>query len=706
MHDMAIVSLPWSDLASPPAAPALLRGIAESHGFSIVTRDFNVAFKRLFCNDNQTRFEEFQDYFLSTNIQNHDAYHIVDKFYDYVVDEISAIPAKYIGISVFSVWTHKTTIQICQRLREKYPDVKIVVGGKGLTTLPHLSVWNLITSSEKILNFHQILVKKKLVDFTILGDAEDAVIDFLSEDPANDFSKWNQPRSALLEYPFSNFDDYELDQYIGLASKIQLPVISSKGCVRNCDFCDVAAQFARFQSKDGKRLAEEIIFLSKKYKIYEFAMTDSIMNGNMKSLRQALEHLAAYNDSVDDQQKVKLAGNWICRLPGNLKPDFFDLMAKAGVIHLAVGAEHGSDRVLEIMNKKTTVAGLYYELEQLDRVGIQCVLNNITGHWAETHDDFLIHLDMILKNGPMYANRTISAVMLGSGYSVLKNTPSDAEREKNGLITTQDNFSFLWYTPKNPNLTIKTRLARWYILYKASLGLKIPLLTAYSYALSMRNRLEESFESSKDFYSKHVDFDNYHTCPSIDLIKELDQYLLSRIKHLFPSTKLVIDLEASEYNGQPKLLIKHNENVLFDDSLSQGHHLLEFDFDYDYSADSLTLEMYNKEKNDTLVDEHGNIVADKFIKFHKFVIDKIDLFEDLHYYYHHVQYTDSDGNPTDVVAGFYGNNKLIIQFQAPFWKHFMNKRFDNVRSWEANSDLVKLNDLVEEIKTYMEKYEY
>lgn len=705
IYDMIMASIPWTDLSSPPAAPALLKGIAKTYNFSIIVRDFNIDFKRKFCDNDQSKFEEVQDYFLSSDTHTHQSYQMIDRFYDYVVDELTKVSARYIGISVFSVWTHKSTLEICKRLKQKNPNCQIVVGGRGLSTLPHLSIWSSITSGEKLLNFYQILSKKKIVDYTILGDAEDAIVDLFKGNPEQDFVNQNETKSATLEYPFSDFDDYELYQYVGLASKIQLPVISSKGCVRACDFCDVGAQFTRFRSKQGRRIAEEIIYLSQKYKIYEFAMTDSIINGNMKSLKEALECLADYNARAPDAKKVKLAGNWICRFPGNIKSDFFDLMYRAGVIHLTVGAEHGSDRVLKIMNKKSSVAGLLYELEHLERTGIQCILNNITGHWAETYDDFLEHLDMILKLGPLYANRTISSMMLGSGYSVLKNTPSDIERERNGLITTQDNFSFLWYTPKNPNLTIKTRLARWYILYQIAMLLKIPLLTGYSYALQMRNRLKESFQTSVDFYAKHL-VENYQTCPSIELADKWQQYLSDRIKELFPTTKLTISLQASEHNGLPRLLIKHNDKILFDDELSAGGHVLNFEIQYNYDFDQITAEMTNKGPNDTSIDASGNIVADKFIKFNTFIIDRIDLLKELHYYYNNIDYVNSTGQSTQVCAGFYENDRLIMEFTAPFWRHFMEKRFDNTRAWEANSDPGKLSQLIDEVKTFIGRYKY
>ena len=83
----------------------------------------------------------------------------------------------------------------------------------------------------------------------------------------------NVPTNNKLTYPYSNFDDYNLVTYrIGGSGLTQLPVYGSKGCVRACDFCDVAVQFGKFQQKDAQHLADEMVFLAHKYNIYNFAI--------------------------------------------------------------------------------------------------------------------------------------------------------------------------------------------------------------------------------------------------------------------------------------------------------------------------------------------------------------------------------------------------------------------------------------------------
>ena len=705
-HDMVLINLPTSDLMVPPCAPAVLKGIAESHGFKIKNHDFNVDMFRKICKSNQEHYENLQNYFLLEGPHSQDLLDQVDQFYDYVIDWLSQQRTRYIGISVFSVYTHTSTFELCARIKKHYPEWKIVLGGKGLTTTPYLTVFNELNGIEKVMEFHQIMMKRNLVHHTIIGDAEDSLTEFLAGKSYLPDS-WSKASSPTLSYPFSNFDDYDFNSYRGILSRIQLPVISSKGCVRSCDFCDVAAQFSKFQSKDGTRLAEEIIYLSNRYGLNEFSLVDSIANGNMKSLRACLEVLAEYNQSLPDDKKIMMAANWIARPPGSIKPEFFDLMAKAGLTQVSIGAESGSDHVLEAMAKKTTVSGLLYELDQMQRVGISSNMNNIASHWSERYSDFLEHVDWMLRLGPYMATRTVVALDISTGYSTLRHTPATDNREKNQLITSDDNFSFFWYTPINPNLTLKTRLARWYIQYSIGRYLGMPLLNRKRYVDNMLVKLQESFDRGREFIHTHVDKQNYTPCPSIDLVDTWQQYVDNRAQELFPSTILQLEVKSTSCNGNPRLFIKYNGEMLYYNELPQGHSTVEVDINYDFADQSMIeIGMDNKNINDTEVDAHGNIVADKHILLNSIKIDNIDLLKNSDYFYKQIEYVENNTKLSVGRPGFFHNSQMNIEFRAPYWKWYINGQLANSMEWQPVLNDAEIPKLLEDIKSYIYKYEY
>lgn len=704
-NDMLLITIPWADLDTPRVAPALLKGIAESHGYTIKTRDLNIDFKSSICGNDNNIYLDKQEYFISVgNKPDPD----VEKFYDLCIDEIKKENFKYLGISVFSVYTHKATYELCLKLREKLPQVKIVLGGRGLAVKPHGAMNHYHDEMQRKIPFHKIMKEKNLYDEIIIGDAEDAIIDLFSGQKSSDELSWHVVKNNTLDYPFANFDDYELKKYSGIGGKPQLHVISSKGCVRRCDFCDVGWQFKKFKSKDGNRMAEEIIFLSEKYNITEFATADSILNGNMKTLKVALERLAEYNENKTDDKKIKWGGNWICRPRGRVTPEFFNLMYKGGCRHLNVGAEHGSDAVLEAMDKKTNIDGLMYELEQMYRVGIQCGLNNIVGHWSETYQDWLNHLDMFIKLGPYFANRTVTQLMLGVGFAVLSDTPVLLNSHINGVESDDDNFSMVWYTRKNNNLTFKTRIARLTNIYRFVIDHKIPVMPLYQMLLSAKNRYKESITKGNQFISTRVDKSQYKECKSVELMKnkkKFDDMMTNRIFELHPKAKIKLVVKSFEAKGQPGIQIKTSETVI-KKILPEGEHTLEFEFKNN-NMNNFEISAFNINRYDTILDTNGKILKDKRIEITQFIIDKIDILQDKEYYYKHTQYFEGKKKLDIAKPGlFLPGDRLIVSYEKVFWSHFLKTRFGNEMSYRIKDNITLCYPLLEELESISNRYEY
>lgn len=695
MTDMFLINLPWADMQVPYCAPAILKGIADSAGYVIKTQDFNVDFRHTVC-ASQKEFEDLQEYFLTDDNSFNPQ---IDKLYQLIINRIKEVDARYLGISVFSVYTHKSTLELCRRIRQQMPECKIVVGGKGLNAFSHYSILPELSTSERLEMFGRILKRKQLVDYTIIGDAEDAIIELLSGKLTGDGFDWHAPKSSNLEYPFSNYDDYQLDKYSGIMGRPQLVVVSSKGCVRDCDFCDVAVQFARFQSKDGKRLAEEMIYLANKHNVYELATADSILNGNIKELKKTLEVLAEYNDNSAEDKKIKWGGNWICRPRMSIKPDFFKLMKKAGCTHLTVGAESGSDRVLEIMRKKTTVDGLYYELEQMEQNGIQCMINHVIAHWSETYNDFVDHIIMTIKLCEWYAKNVVTSMMLGGGFHTLRDTPAVNNKEFNNLVTAEDNYSFVWYTPNNPSLTIKARMARLLTIYSICSDYNVVMINGYSDLLSAKNRMISTFEQGKELIERLRPSD-VQKCPSISLLDNYQELVEKQIQTTYKTGKIQLTVEAS--NG-PKLNITYGDKVLYDYTLPDGITDIELGFELDYTPGAeLSLAMTNKGPNDTLVGADGEILSDKYIKFHGVKVDNIDIFKDMGFWYYSMTYIQEGVKLDRALSGFWKNSKITLPMAGPFWPGYLKTKSSG--SWQVNQeDLLKV---ISDIKNFIDSYPY
>jgi hypothetical protein len=680
--DMFLISVPYADFSSPPCGPAVLKGIAESHGYTVQCHDLGIDFVNFMCDYPDLDAITVMSTWINAHDPNGEYNSIIDKFYDHCVNEILKVKCRYLGISVFSLYHHRFTLELCERLKQIDHDFEIVIGGKGISVRYGAAIENSITKLETMLEFHQILKKRKLIDYAIVGDAEDAIVDLLAGNFAKDNDTRQAPSERNLVYPFSNFDDYDIARYgsPGMGFK-QLPVVSSKGCVRSCDFCDVGVHFAKFQSKDGARLTEEMIFLSQKYRIFSFALQDSIANGNMKSLTRMCETLAEYNQKAPPEEKITWAANWIARPPMSIKPAFFDLMAASGCESLVIGAESGSNYVLEAMRKKTSVEGLFYEIDQMDRCGIKVNINLIIGHWSERWVDFVDTLDMTLKLAYFEAKGTVTGFQIGGGFHALENTLA-ADYEYSGVVKNSANWEIMWWSNRNPDLTAKARFARIYMFWKMANDLN---MGRYYDVFSSGNvellplviGLEQARDDWKTFYQPLIPEDYQATCPSLQLVDRMPEFMAERLQNLFPSTVIKLGVDSYSCNGDPELFVRYNNQDIFVKSLTEGSYDFEIPLDYDYAQKPQLLEIGMRGKNlntDTEVDSDGNILKDKRIILRALEIDNIDCFSRHALYYQRSVYTEEGLVIEQARPGFFKNSSIAWQFEAPFWRKVLTSK--------------------------------
>lgn len=704
--DMLLLSVPYSEMSYPPCGPAVLKGIAESHGYIVLTRDLAVDFDQFMNQYPDVDRVEVMSTWVTAFDQSHRYYALIQDFYKHCVREISKVRCRYLGLSVFSGHQHRFTFDLCELIKHTAHEYRVVLGGKGCSVHHNVAIKNLIRPTEKYLEFYQIMQRRQLTDQVVIGDAEDAIVDLLSGDLAATDTSRKTPKVTDLSYPFSNFDDYDFDFYgnaeIGFR---QLPVVSSKGCVRSCDFCDVGAHFVKFQSKNGVRLAEEMIYLRNKYNVFSFALQDSIANGNMKSLREMCNHLAEYNKDKSKEQRIRWAGNWIARPPGNIKPAFFDLLAASGCESLVIGAESGSNRVLEFMQKKTTVEGLFYELEQMDRCGIQVQVNTIVGHWSELYEDFVDSVDMILKLAQYHAKGTVTGLISNSGFMVLENTPA-SRYQYSGIHKETGDWVMLWYSDKNPGFTARARFARLYATWKIYKLLHISAFNANETLTPVIEGMIDLRDQWQDFYRPLLAPDHQPCAQSVALLNQVDAFLQQRLQVLFPSTMVSVTLKASACNGDPRFYIKYNDLVLYENTLSAGTHTIAVPLTYDYNTQDHCLQfgMNNKQSGqDTEVDAQGNIVADKRIIIESLIIDGIDIVKNVDLYYKHSEYCDQGQIQPIAAPGFYSNASIAWRFQAPFWRKVLEHRAD-VFSHEYGAQ--RTDGLLEQMRAEIDRLQY
>ena len=499
MYDIIFCSLPFGNIDHIYNAPAILKGVVKSHGYKAKTVDFSLMLFDI-CNNDTFIFDQVQTYFISPNLDKNEYQTYIDKFYDECLDFFKSNPTQYIGLSVLSIYTHKSTYELLIKLKSSGISSKIILGGRGIKIPIFAPVYNNLqpSAAEKILTFGNFILKRKLADSCIIGDGEDAILDILADKQNAD----HQHISEQFRTPVPDYEDYNFSKYL-TNNRIILPVTGSKGCVRDCDFCDIKFQFGKYRYRSGKDIATEILELSKMYDVTQFQFTDSLVNGGLKPFKEFLEIIAEYNDNNPDR-KISWSGQYICRPAAQTPEEIYYLMAKSGAEGITIGAESGSDNVLAHMNKKTTVQALFDELEQFRKYGITCTILTFVGHWSETEDDFIEHCKMFIKLAPYVRSGTVAGILGGVTMAMLDGTPSMFDKDLNQITLSDFNKDQIWIAKQNKSSTFKERVKRRLIIDKICKKLNLLTINDSEFFLYMKNIINTQHEQINEFYDQHL----------------------------------------------------------------------------------------------------------------------------------------------------------------------------------------------------------
>lgn len=426
-----------------PLAPALLKSCLMEAGFTAKTLDLNKEFRLQFppamVSEILTMYSSFG---FNLKKSTHDRYQEV---MESEAARILAMGARWIGLSAFSYHSHQFIEDLCWYLKKSDPNCKIMVGGSNIDMVKYDFPRGWIYG----------MLESELIDTACLGEGEQVIIDIVRNDLTGVQKQIQLLNSDLASLPVPNFDDYDQSLY-GEPGMAQVPITASKGCVRACNFCDVAKMWPKFKYRKGEEVANEIIELHTKYNVSKFRFTDSLINGGLKPFRIMNEILAERLP-----QGVNYWGQFVCRSKRDMPPRDFELMKRGGCTWVGIGIESGSERVRDHMKKQFSNEDIHYTASELIRNNIVQQWNIFVGYPTETEEDFQDTLDLL----DQYAQYTdlVKIVPIGL-FKMIPGTPIVGAHyiDELGIVFDQETSSDdAWTVATNPSNTLEERYSRW-----------------------------------------------------------------------------------------------------------------------------------------------------------------------------------------------------------------------------------------------------
>lgn len=428
-NKVIIATVPWTDTNAPLMAPAVLKANLAHHDIQSIAIDLNAEVRQLM--KSHARRDSILKFFLTEQVDR-EAKYAIREILNYMTDRLLASSPTWILLSLLTYLSQNATRWLCFCLRQKNPQVKIVIGGPGAFVS--------LTSFD---NYAQTLRYQKLIDHFVAGDGEVSVVKLLQGQKQYggvDGTDWHQ-MATLNDQPIPDFSDYDWSLY----DVKRISIVGSRGCVRKCTFCDIHEHWSRYQWRSGQDIFREMQHQSKNYGISIFSFSDSLVNGNQKEFRSLLTLLAEHNTEFAHQQ-IQWTGSFIVRPRAQMPETDWHLIAKSGAIMLNVGVESFVEHIRYHIKKKFSNADLDFALQMAQKYDIAMTLLMIVGYATETRQDFEQQLHWVRHNRH-YANRPVKMVQIGSGLGILPNTWLDRNKASLGILVPESDVKQDWCNP-------------------------------------------------------------------------------------------------------------------------------------------------------------------------------------------------------------------------------------------------------------------
>lgn len=490
MKKVLTINIPFTVPWALPYGPAVVNGVLKHAGYDATIWDMSIDFRRAFNHDT-----EFENFVQATTIGGYSSKQVSRNFAKKMLSWMQSNIKKYIQIvnpdiillSVFSSQSLDLVVPISTFLREESPSSYILIGGRGLDNVERQSK----------LNYGEYFAKYLPINATYIGDAENSLLEVIETRYQGCFTANPVNGSQLINVPAASWTGLNFEDYDGYDSKnLRIPLTASKGCVRQCTFCDVAGSWPKYVFKSGADVGQEIVDIYQTTGINKIEFTDNLVNGSISNFREMNTVIAKQLPNVMDY-----IGYAICRPKKEFPESDFELAKIAGASMFKVGIESGSERIRNDMKKKFTN-------DDIDWFATNCAKYNIKQTWlmfagypTETEEDFQETLKLLEEYKTLAQQGKIVVflslpMMLTTNSGFMRNYASEYGLEHNYDDSWSD---FFWTSSKYVENTFEVRADRWkrFMNKIEECGYSNPSMRQAEKFIELEG-LEKSYESYKN----------------------------------------------------------------------------------------------------------------------------------------------------------------------------------------------------------------
>jgi anaerobic magnesium-protoporphyrin IX monomethyl ester cyclase len=261
-------------------------------------------------------------------------------------------------------------------------------------------------------------------DSVLIGEVETTLLELAQGRPKEEIRglayrqellpRYNSPRELhadLDAIPAPAWDLADIEQYrsawISAHGYFSLNVISSRGCPYRCNWCAKPIHGNQYHARSPQSVAAEMLHLKTTYHPDHIWFADDIFALSPKWTYAFADAVAALGAQVPFKMQSR------CDL---MTRDTVEALRRAGCAEVWMGAESGSQRILDAMTKGTRVEQVYEARANLRRHGVRACFFLQFGYPGETWTEIEQTIRMVRKAAPDDIGVSVSYPLPGTKF--------------------------------------------------------------------------------------------------------------------------------------------------------------------------------------------------------------------------------------------------------------------------------------------------
>lgn len=334
--------------------------------------------------------------------------------------------------------TFSTFDKLCAHLLDQQPDVvgmytnlmtriNVIRIIKFIRSKSELSHTKIILGGPEVRQHAEPLLKIG-ADVIVIGEGEESMLEViqsvsigrsdLSEvrgiqwKDATGAQKINEERQLLKDInllPFPNRKKVDLQKYFdtwkNAHGESSVSVSTMRGCPYTCKWCSRAVYGMSYRRRSAELVADEIEELQRNYTFDSIWFVDDVFTINAKWMREFAAVIA--------KRKLKIRYEIISR-SDRLNEEMLDLLAQSGCFRIWIGAESGSQNVIDAMDRRVDVKNVRDMIQLTRKKGMEAGTFIMLGYPGETESDIKETVNHLVQSNPHHFTITLAYPIRGT----------------------------------------------------------------------------------------------------------------------------------------------------------------------------------------------------------------------------------------------------------------------------------------------------